>query len=48
MYLGRYLQMMQYDGVVTLLAVVFVAIVAMDAGSLWLRRRYITRIPGPR
>ena len=33
---------------VTLLAVVFVAIVPMDAGSLWLRRRYITRIPGPR
>ncbi len=45
-YLGRYLQMMQYDGVVTLLAVVFVAIVAMDALSLWLRGRYLTRVPG--
>jgi len=45
-YLGRYLQMMQYDGVVTLLAVVFVAIVAMDALSLWLRARFLTRVPG--
>ena len=45
-YLGRYLQMMQYDGVVTLLAVVFVAIVAMDALSLWLRSRFLTKVPG--
>lgn len=45
-YLGRYLQMMQYDGVVTLLAVVFAAIVAMDALSLWLRSRFLTRVPG--
>lgn len=44
-YLSRYLQAMQYDGVVTLLGVVFVAIVAMDALSLWLRSRYLTRIP---
>lgn len=45
-YLARYLQMMQYDGVVTLLAVVFAAIVAMDALSLWLRGRYLTSVPG--
>lgn len=44
-YLSRYLQMMQYDGVVTLLGVVFAAIVLMDALSLWLRSRYLTRLP---
>lgn len=45
-YLGRYLQMMQYDGAVTLLAVVFLAIVGMDALSLWLRSRFLTHVPG--
>lgn len=41
-YLSRYLQMMQYDGVVTLLGVVFVTVVVMDALSLWVRSRFIT------
>lgn len=45
-YIQRYLQMMQYDGVVTLLAVVFVMIVAVDGLSLWVRRRYLGLLPG--
>ncbi len=45
-YISRYLQMMQYDGVVALLLVVFVAIVAVDWLSLQLRSRFLTKVPG--
>ncbi len=45
-YIHRYLQMLQYDGVVALLLVVFVTIVAIDALSLQLRSRYLTALPG--
>ncbi len=45
-YIHRYLQMLQYDGVVTLLLVVLVTIVAIDALSLQLRSRFLTAVPG--
>ncbi len=45
-YIQRHLQMLQYDGVLALLAVIFVAIVAIDALSLRVRSRYLTRVPG--
>jgi phosphonate transport system permease protein len=47
-YIHRYLQMMQYDGVVTLLAVVFVMLVVIDGLSLKARERFITTLPGQR
>ena len=45
-YIHRYLQMLQYDGVITLLAVVFLTVVAVDALSLRLRARFLTVLPG--
>lgn len=45
-YILRYLQMLQYDGVLTLLGVVFVTVVAIDALSLGVRSRYLTARPG--
>lgn len=44
-YIARYLQALQYDGVVTLLLVVFVAVVAIDALSHVVRARFVLR-PG--
>lgn len=44
-YIQRYLQMLQYDGVVALLLVVFATIVAIDALSLQLRSRFLTTVP---
>ena len=38
----------QYDGVLTLLFVVFVTVVAIDLGSLAIRSRYLTRLPTSR
>lgn len=45
-YIHRYLQMMQYDGVITLLALVFILVLAIDALSLKLRARFIGNLPG--
>ena len=47
-YILRYLQLLQYDGVLTLLFVVFVTVVAIDLGSLAIRSRYLTRLPATR
>ncbi len=47
-YILRYLQVLQYDGVLTLLLVVFVTVVAIDALSLMVRSRYLTELPGGR
>lgn len=45
-YIARYLQALQYDGVLTLLAVVFVAVIAIDALSHKLRTRFLSSVPG--
>ncbi len=47
-YMLRYLQLLQYDGVLTLLFIVFVTVVAIDLGSLAIRSRYLTRLPTSR
>lgn len=47
-YILRYLQMLQYDGVLTLLMVVFVTVLAIDTLSLLVRSRYLTDVPGAR
>ncbi len=45
-YISRYLSAMQYDGVVTLLLVVFVTVVLVDVVSLRIRSRFVTHVPG--
>jgi len=45
-YLHIYLQAMQYDGVLTLLVVLFATVVVVDLLSLRLRSRFLTRLPG--
>ncbi len=45
-YISRYLSAMQYDGVVTLLLVVFVTVVLVDVLSLRLRARFLASAPG--
>ncbi len=45
-YISRYLSAMQYDGVVTLLLVVFVTVVVVDVLSFRLRARFLTGAPG--
>lgn len=47
-YISRYLEMLQYDGVVTLLLVVFATVLAIDALSLQIRARFLTAMPGQR
>lgn len=46
LYIQRYMQAFQYDGVVTLILVVFLTILAVDALSLYLRSRFLTAVPG--
>lgn len=46
-YIARYLQALQYDGVLTLVLVVFAAVVAIDALSYWLRARFVAPGAGP-
>jgi phosphonate transport system permease protein len=48
LYIQRYMQALQYDGVLTLILVVFVTIVAIDLLSYRVRVRYMTAIPGQR
>jgi phosphonate transport system permease protein len=45
-YIQLYLRALQYDGVVTLLVVVFATIVLIDVVSLKVRARYLTAVPG--
>jgi phosphonate transport system permease protein len=47
-YISRYLDMLQYDGVVTLLLVVFATVLLIDLVSLQIRARFLTVIPGRR
>lgn len=45
-YILRYLQMLQYDGVLTLLLVVFATVLLIDGLSLQVRSRFLTPRPG--
>jgi len=45
-YIARYLQALQYDGVLTLLILVFVTVIAIDALSYRLRERFLSGVPG--
>jgi len=47
-YISRYLDMLQYDGVVTLLLDVFATVLLIDFISLQIRARFLTVIPGQR
>jgi phosphonate transport system permease protein len=43
-----YLSRMQYDGVATLIGLIFATVVVVDALSLQLRSRFLTSVPGSR
>lgn len=45
-YISRYLAAMQYDGVVTLLLVVFLTVLLVDIVSLRIRSRFLSPLPG--
>jgi phosphonate transport system permease protein len=45
-YINLYLRALQYNGVVTLLLVVFATVVVIDVASLHVRSRFLTALPG--
>jgi phosphonate transport system permease protein len=45
-YIQLYLRALQYNGVVTLLIVVFLTVVLLDVISLQIRARFLTNVPG--